>query len=87
MLELALAVREVSGLIPCRCRDIKVFAIVGNLLTTSVSKGLSKDSGSILLSTQYKAKNYITTAPYRHYTLELVLLSLFTNRWCSYPPE
>ena len=48
-------------------------AVVGNLLTTLVFAGMSKNSGSILLSTQYKAKNNVTTSLYNQslYTLEL----------------
>ena len=44
----AFAVREVSGSIQGR-GGTKTFANVGNLLTMSVSAGLSKDSGYIHL--------------------------------------
>ena len=46
-LESAFTVREVSGLIP-EHGGHKIFADVGDPLTTLISTGLSKDSGSIL---------------------------------------
>ena len=54
------AVREFSGLIPGR-GGAKTFVDVGDYLTASVSERISKDSGSILLNTQFKAKNNIAT--------------------------
>ena len=35
------------------------------VVNTLVSTGLSKDRGSILLNTEYKAKNNITPSPYK----------------------
>ena len=53
-LKRALAVQKVLGSIPGRA-DAKPFALIGEFLNTSVCAGLSKDSGSILLYTRYKA--------------------------------
>ena len=57
----AVAVREVSGIILGLDGHKKTFAVVGNLLTKSVSVGLSKGSVYTLLNTRYKAKNDVTT--------------------------
>ena len=46
----------------------KTFKAVGNLLATSVSAWLSKDRGSILLSTRYEGKKNITTFLYKRFT-------------------
>ena len=47
--------------------DTKAFLDVGDLLTTSVSTGLSKDSVTILYNTRYKCKSNIATS-YKRYT-------------------
>ena len=65
-LERVVAVQESSGSSPAKA-DIKTFADVGNLLTTSVSAGLSNDSGSYSLSQEQRTNISLETL----YTLEM----------------
>ena len=64
-LERAVTVQEVSGSSPVEA-DTKSFADVGNLLTTSISAGLSKDSDFIHLihttQSQDNTTSLLTTA-------------------------
>ena len=70
--------------------DTNTFADVRDFLVTSVSRRLSKESGSILLNTRFKAKNNITTAPYKRCTYccnwisinsqEMALISVMIKR-------
>ena len=60
LLERAVAVREVLGSILTEA-DTKTFADAGNLLTTSVSAGLSKDSGSIHFILTMQSQDNTTT--------------------------
>ena len=64
----AVAVREVLGSIPGRGGHKETFADVENLLTTSVSVGLSKDSGSIHLHTVQSQEQHNST-PNKRLTL------------------
>ena len=66
--------------------DTKTFADVVNLLTSSVSAELSKDSDSTLLNTRYKAKN--NTITFLTNTLYVRTGSWFVPNSCrSFPPE
>ena len=64
----------------------KSFADIGNLLTTLLSPGLSKDIDSTLLNTRYKAKNNATT-----FLTNLLYFGTGSrsvpNRCRSFPPE
>ena len=64
--------------------DTKTFADVGNLLNTSVSAGLSKDSGSIHLIHAIQSQEQHDNTPY---ALELDLVPFPPDVTSSFPPE
>ena len=85
LLEHAVALREVSGLIPYRgghknlCGRREPFNYVSFCVVV-------KDNGSILLNTRYKAKNNTTTFPTN--TLHVGIGSRSVpNRYRSFPPK
>ena len=67
-LERVLAVREVSGSSPSR-GEYKIFADVGNLLTTSFSAGMSKNSGSIHLLHTIQSPGQPNNTPFKRFTI------------------
>ena len=55
--------------------DVKTFIMIGNLLTISVSIGLSRESNSILLKTHNKTKNNTITFPYKMPSVDKLVIS------------